>query len=361
MSTKTSLHANRIQEYVRACEAIRRDPNHAQDITLAEYLQANGTSMESFYQDLELDPHRDAVQNLVNHPNENYRWLIPEIYRDALRLGLRNSAIYPNFIRGEESVSQTSIKMPAINMSDATPQMLGVAETIPLGDVSFDEKSVKIFKVGRGIKIPYEVLQYVKLSMVSVFLEDYGVKLGMGLDYLAVKTLMNGDQADGSDAAAVIGVTTANTLTYRDLLRPWVRMSRIGRDISNVIAGEEMAIDYLDLLTNTRLEGTPRTNVSIKTPVPQNSNVWAHAGVTDNRLLAVDPRNALIKLNAQPLLVETDKIVSNQTIETYATITTGFATIMRDARLILDKSLAFSGNGFPAFMNPNPEQLVTFK
>ena len=361
MSKTTSLHANRIEEYVRNCEAIRRDTQQAEDITLAEYLQSNGTSMESFYQDIGINPNRDSIQNLVNHPNENYRWLIPEIYRDALRLGIRNASIYPSFIRGQESVASTSIKMPAINMSDATPQMLGVAETIPLGDVSFDEKSVKIYKVGRGIKIPYEVIQYVKLSMVSVFLEDYGVKLGMGLDYLAVKCLMNGDQQDGSDSAAVIGVNTAGTLAYRDLLRAWVRMSRIGRDISNVIAGEDMAIDYLDLLTNTRLEGTPRTNVNMKTPVPQNSSVWAHAGVTDNRLLAVDPRNAMIKLNAQPLLVETEKIISNQTVETYATITTGFATIMRDARVIIDKSLAYSGNGFPAWMNPNPEQLVSFK
>jgi hypothetical protein len=36
---------------------------------------------------------------------------------------------------------------------------------------------------------------------------------------------------------------------------------------------------------------------------------------------------------------------------TYITQTTGFASMFRDARVILDKSLAFSGNGFPNWMN----------
>ncbi len=358
----TSQYATRIREAVKACEAIRRDTKKPVDITLAEYVKDTwGLTMESFYDDIDINPNLDTIQNLVNMPDENYRWLIPELYRDAIRLGLRKNPIYPNLIRGEETISQTSITMPAINMSDATPSLVGIAETIPLGDVSFDQKSVKIYKMGKGIKVPYEITQYVNLNLVSIFLEDYGTKLAMGLDYMAMKTLLNGDQADGSDSVATIGVATANSLVYKDLLKAWVRMSRIGRDVSNTIAGEDMAIDYMDLLTNTRLEGLQRTGVTFKSPMPSNSNIWVHSGVTTNKLLMVDPSSAMLKLNAQPLLVETDKIVSNQTMETYATITTGFATIFRDARLVLDKSLAFSTNGFPAWMNPNPEELIDIK
>ena len=356
-----SKHLQDLPEAVRACEAMRRDPINPQDITLAEFVQENwAMSMESFYEDLGIDPSVDTLQNIINLPDQNMRWLIPEIYRDAIRLGLRKNPIYPNIIAGEQSVSQRQVTMPAINMSEATPMRVGPGETILVGDVSFQEKTVKIHKLGRGVKIPYEVRQYCALNVVGIFLQDFGVKLGMGLDTLLIQTLLNGDQANGSDSAAVVGINTANTLVFRDLLRVWVRMSRLGKQPKVMIGGEDISMDILDLLTNTRYEGTARANVNVKTPIPQNSDLFVHGAVPNNQVIIVEPESSVIKLNAQPLLVETDKIISNQTEETYATLTTGFATIYQDSRIVVDKSLAFSGNGFPAFMDPASQEIVTF-
>jgi len=52
-----------------------------------------------------------------------------------------------------------------------------------------------------------------------------------------------------------------------------------------------------------------------------------------------------------PLMVESERIVSNQTEAFYASFTLGFAKMFTDACLILDKSKAFSGYGFPAAMD----------
>lgn len=359
---KAELEAN-----VRACEAIRRDKTNPQDITLAEFMQEkNQISMEDLYLDLGLDPYVDTIQNIINMPDPSLRWLIPEIYRDALRLGLRRNPIYPNVIAGEQSVSQTSVIMPAINMSDAAPKQVGPAETILVGDVSFQQKTVKISKIGRGIKVPYEVIQYVSINLVAIFLQDFGVKLGMGIDSLMINTLLNGDQANGSDAISVLGVNTpytapaTSTLKFRDLLKVWVRGGRLGKDFSTMIAGEGMAEDILDLFVTTRLFGAPRANVNVKTPIPQSSDVYVHGGVPDNRVIVLDKSTALIKLNAQPLLIESDKIISNQTQETYATLTTGFATIFKDSRVAIDSTLDFASNGFPSYMDPTSQENVIF-
>lgn len=361
---EASVYLSQLQEAVRACEAIRRDKDSPQDVTLAEYFLAKESlSMDGLYEDLGLDPSSATIQNMINMPDSAMRWLIPEIFRDALRLGLRKNPIYPNLIAGEQTVNQTSVTMPAINMSEATPAKVGVGETIPIGDVSFDQKTVKIYKLGRGVTIPYEVQQYVALNVVQIFLQDFGVKLAMGLDTLAINTLINGDQVGGTDSAPVVGITTANTLVFRDLLRIWVRMARLGKAPSVMVGGETAAMDILDLLTTTKYFGTPRAsvNVNMKSPMPQSSDFYVHGVVPTSKVIMLDPSSALIKLNAQPLLVETDKIVQNQTQETYASLTTGFATIFRDSRIIMDETLAFAGNGFPSYMDPSAQENVTFK
>lgn len=357
---ESSKYLKELPGAVKTLEAIRRDTEDPQDISLADYYKEKNVTMAQLYEDLGLNPTVDTIQNIVNMPDSALRWLIPEIFREALRLGLRKNPIYPSVISGEQSVKQTSITMPAINMADAKPMKVGIAETIKVGEISFDKKTVSIHKIGRGIKVPYEVIQYVSLNLVSLFLQDFGIKLGMGIDTMMINTLLNGDQTGGSDSAPVIGITTANTLVYRDLLRLWVRGSRLGKDFSTMIAGESAAMDILDLLTNTRVFGTQRANFKLRTPIPQNSDIFVHGGVSDHQVIILDPSNSVIKLNAQPLLVESDKIISNQTEETYATLTTGFATIFRDSRLILDTTLAFSGAGFPTYMDPTALETVTF-
>ena len=358
-----SKYLTELEEMVRGCEAIRKDTEDPQDITLSEYLniEKDGLTLEALYEDLGINPAVDTIQNMVNMPSNELRWLIPEIFRDAIRLGLRKNPIYPDLIAAEQSVKQTSVTMPAINMSDAGPKKVGIAETITTGHVSFVQKSVKIYKYGRGIKVPYEVIQYVPLNLVALFLQDYGVKMAMGLDTMAIQTLINGDQVNGSDSIAVVGVATANTLVFRDLLRIWVRAGRLGKNFATMVGGELMAMEILDLLTNTRTQGNPRVNVTVKSPLPQNANVYVHGSAPASSVIIVDPSSALIKLNAQPLLVETDKIISNQTQETYATFTTGYATMFRDSRLQLDMSRLFSAFGFPTWMDPSIQEQFQFE
>ena len=357
---KNSLYAKDLESAVRFMDSVRMDADEPRDITLAEYVKDRwGVSMGAFYQDLGIDPTSDTIHNLIQMPDTGYRWLIPEIYRDAIRAGIRKAPIYPNLIAGEQTVGGLELKMPQINMADAAPKKLGVAETIPLGEISFDQKSVKIYKMGRGVKIPYEVRNYVSLNLVSLFLQDFGVKMGMGLDYLALTTAINGDQADGSDAAPVVGIATANTLIYRDILKIFFRMARMGRTPTIQIAGEDMALNVSELYLATRLpEGEQRTRFNMRTSLPQSIDFFVHGAISANKLLLLEKGGGLIKLNAQPLLVEAERIVSNQTEATYATITTGFATLFKDARLVIDTSLTFAANGFPSYLDPTPFEVL---
>lgn len=360
---RKSVHVGKLPEYVQLAECMRRDPENPQDVTLSEVLEEleEPLTLEDLMEDLGIDPQVDTLNNLFTAAQANVRWLIPEIIRDSIRLGLRKAPIYPNIIAAEETIKGLTAVIPAWNMSDAKPKVTGEGETIQLGSVSYGSKTIKVRKLSRGISVSYEVKNYVSVDVVKLFLEDFGVKLGMGLDTLAIDTLINGDQPGGTDAISVVGVGTTNTLAYKDLLRVWVRLARLGKSPNTIISGEAMALDTLDLPEfKNPVSGSPVANLTFKTPIPRNTNYYVHSQVPSNQSLILDPNSALIKYTAQPLLVESEKIMSNQTEATYASLTAGFGTIMKDSRIMIDRSVNISGNNFPAFMDPSTQELVVF-
>ena len=72
----------------------------------------------------------------------------------------------------------------------------------------------------------------------------------------------------------------------------------------------------------------------------------------------LDKAAAMIKLTAQQLMLESERIVSNQTQAIYASLTTGFAKMYQDAVVMLASNKVFTDNGFPSYMNIDPYLLV---
>lgn len=356
-----SKYKGKIKAAHNLAEQLRRDSKDAVDITFSEVCEDefDGLTFDQLLEDLGIDPSVDTIDAIHTTGDMDVKWLIPEIIRSAIRTGLREAPIWPQITAEEISTSQKKLTMPYINMSDAAPRKVNEAETIPMGAISYGEKSVEVFKMGRGIKIPYEVVQFVSINVISIFLQDFGVKLGQALDTMAIDVLLNGEQADGSAAAPVIGVTTPGTKVYKDFLRPWIRGSRMGRNFTTIIGSEDSALETLDLPEfKDKQSGTTKANLNLKTPVPNSADYFVHGNIPTNQELLIDKRFALLKLNVVPLLIESDKVISNQTIETYASITTGFAKLFLDGALILDKSLDFATNGFPSYMDVDALQNV---
>lgn len=345
-------------EMVKSLDQARQGGQYSKpvDISFSEMVQEKwNLSEDELFQKIGINPKSDSMSNIFTMPDPSVRWVVPEIIRTAVLSGIRQAPFYPNIIAAEQSISGLSAIMPYINMSDAEPAKVNEAETIPLGTISYGQKTINLFKIGKGIKITDEVKNYVSLDVMAIFLRDFGIQLGYAMDTLALDTLINGNKPDGSESAPVIGVKTPNTLVYKDLLRIWVRAARLGRNFNNMVGGEEQAIDLLDLPEfKNRQSGTTQATLNVKSPVPNSANFWIHPGVPDNQLLMVDKSAAMIKLNAQALMLETERIVSNQTEALYASLTTGFSKMYMDASLLLDATKDLTAKGFPSFMNIDP-------
>jgi len=358
---------------MRKLDALRKGDAKqvAVDISLGEYAQerwgfapGEGGTADGFYRALGLNAAQTSISSLTNLGDfdEGYRFLIPEVFREAVRLGLRRPSYYQDLIRTEETVSQMQVTMPSINMSDAMVKKMGELQTFQKGTVSFGSKVSRIEKLGIGISMSDETVRFSAINLLSIFLEDVGMKLNMGLDNMAIKTLLEGDQVGGGDSVGVIGVTTANTMAYKDFLRVWIRMQRLGLSPDAMIMGEDSAMNtfemaefktpYTQYANGTNPSGIAAPALNIRTPLPNNQNVIVHGGLPSaNYILFVNKLNAMIKLNAAPLRVEAEREAARQADSYYVSLITGFATLKRDARLVVNKAATISAAPFPDYFN----------
>lgn len=369
MATKEYSSASLIAalpEEVKFMDAARTgtDKKSPLDISLADFVKGKyELSLDSYMDKLGINTKVDTMNNLFTIPDQSIRWLIPEIIRAAVSLGLRQSPIYPSLIQADQPVAGLQVTMPYINMSDATPSKLNEAETIPLGTISYGSKQVNLFKIGKGIKITDEVKNYVSLDVLSVYLRDFGIQLGYSLDTLAMDVLINGNATDGSESAPVIGVdSTTNGITYKDMLRLWIRASRLGRNFSTMIGDEDQSIAILNLDEFKKREyGTTMATLNVQTPVPNSANYYIHPGVPSDEVLFLDKSAAMIKLTSKSLVMESERIVSNQTNAIYASLTTGFCKMYQDASILLKSDVLFSANSFPTWMDVDPYLSVSLR
>ena len=197
-----------LKPIVTSLEAVRSgNKGKAIEVSLEEFVQGKyGISQDAFYEKLGINPKVDTMQNIYSMPDQSIRWIVPEIIRTAITLGMRQAPFYPNVITSDQPISGLQAIMPHINMSDASPAKVNKAETIPLGTVSFGQKHVNLFKIGKGFKLTDEVRDYVSLDVLGIYLRDFGVKLGYAMDTLAMDVLLNGNMTDGSESAPVVGV-----------------------------------------------------------------------------------------------------------------------------------------------------------
>jgi hypothetical protein len=286
------------------------------------------------------------------------RWLSPEVFTDPIMRGAVQATFYPDLVVREITVGNLTVTVPFLNLSDAKLMDSHEGATIEEGSVAYADKKVTVRKRARGIKITYEAVEFNTLDLVQLYFEDFGRLLGHTLNGDAVLAIINGDQEDGSEAAAVIGVTdTGVGITYKDVLRVWARLSLLGRASTSIVGNETSAVDYLTLEEVIKRQNTGPTTAptNIKTPLPTSQDLYLSPKVPGEKLVFQDSSASLVQLTARPLMVENERIVSKQLAGTYASIYTGFSKLNRNASVVLDPAVTFAAAGWPAWMSPFAE------
>lgn len=395
----------KVREIVTRMDALRTDKENHRDIGLRQFMAENypdstGGSLtpEHLYSELKIDPSRTQFRELMADEDTKYlgaeivrngikrgmglaqreqleemrnramasfgpitseaaggqRFVSPEVFLDPVNRGIVQATFYPDLVVSEQSVAQPQVIIPKLELSDALLKDSNEAATIEEGAVSYGTKTVTLKKKARAIKITYEAIEFSSLNLVSIFMQDFGRLLGHTINGMAVETIVNGDQDDNSEAAAVIGVeNTSNGITWLDLTRAAIRFGLIGRVGTQIIANETTALNYLNLSeVKNKQQGTPLVGTALRSPLTMPEEMFVSPKVGANKVVLQDPSSSLVQLTAMPLMVETEKIIMKQIYGSAMSIMTGFAKLQRNASVVIDGSIAFSGNGFPSFMAP---------
>lgn len=284
--------------------------------------------------------------------NSDYRFIIPELFLNAIRLGYQHTAQHQNWIAGVQNLSQEEITMPQILRGDGMPSKIHEGADMPVGSLAFGKKRAKVFKVGTGFNITDELLMASSLDMVFTFLQEVGNDMSIAADVLAINILVNGEQGDGSESAPVVGVNNTSTgFTYKDFKRVFTRMARLGLTSTRVIGGEDDTIDVTEIDRFQGFNGT-RSLADIRTivGVPDQFQMDTFP-LPAGQVMFLNAARAMVKLLYRGLMVERRRNPRNQTEELFVSDWLNFAIVKRDARVLLDKDIAYSGNGFPAYMD----------
>lgn len=283
-------------------------------------------------------------------------WISPQVFLDPTQRGAIQAAFYQDLIIREITVNNTKVTMPRIELADTALADSNEAATIEEGTVVYGDKDVKITKLGKGIKITDEAVMFNSLDFLAIYFEQLGRKFAAKLNGKAVTALVNGDQDDLSENAAVIGVEdTGEGIQYRDMLYLWTRLGLIGRAANVLVGNVATTVDYLDLppVKNKTQFGGALLPTRVHTPIPAEADVYAAAQVADDQMVVVDPSVTMVELTAQPLKGEQQRFAEKGLTGNYFTVYTGFAIVQRDGRVVLDRSLARSGHDFPSWFDAN--------
>lgn len=282
------------------------------------------------------------------------RFVSPEVFLDPINRGAVQGTFYPDLIVREIPVPQPQAIVPRIDLSDAALADSNEAATAEEGSITYNTKTVTIKKKMKAIKITDEAVMFSSLSLLQIYLEDFGRLLGNTLNGMAVDTIVNGEQADLSEAATVIGVeSTVNGITWFDLTRVAIQFGLVGQVGRQIIGNSTTGLNFLNLNeVKNRFFGLPLLAVNMRSPLTMPEDLYISSKVGTNKIVVQDPSSSIVQLTAQPLMVETDRIVMKQINGTVASIYTGFSKLQRKASIVIDGSILFSGNGFPAYFTP---------
>jgi hypothetical protein len=299
-----------------------------------------------------LQMHTSFASSTRDYSSE-YKFFIPELIVDAIDMGYRGAGVTKNWIALEQPMgNDDEITMPHIKLNVGMPSRIGEGANIPKSKMQVGQKKASNFKVGEGFEFTYELLSRVKIPLMAKTMMALGQKLVLGRDSERARVLYNGEQASGTESAAVIGVEdTSKGFQAVDIKRVVARLKRLGFNVDRMVTGEDDGINISNLpefkgFSGVTKEATLRNILGLPPALEVDTYICP-----PDQICLFDSQNTLIDLTSRGYLIEQEGEPSKQTVNLWITDRLGNAIFRRDARVLIDKSIPYATNGFPSWMD----------
>lgn len=307
-------------------------------LTHQHYFRALDTTLNDYCaQEFGIDVNRITVDRFFQS-DPNAKWIFPDIVREAVLSGIRRKPVYPELIMHDERIEGTAYDVPYVTESAVNEELRSVAEgaAIPESEITYGDRIVKLDKKGRGVLASYEAVRRMSVDMLRIHLQRIGERLGRSLDARLAQVLASGDSSGAGTAPVTVNTATADTWTYGDLVSLYMKLSQEHYFTpTHMIADPATAQAILKLpeIADSNLFDFAKTG---NLPTPLGVRLVPLSDQPANKLTMLDAGFAVQKLTEQDLLVESDKLISQQWERTYLTVVTDFAITYEKARVVMN-------------------------
>ena len=274
----------------------------------------------------------DCVEKFFQ--TSNSAALFPEYVSRAVRQGMERADILPNLVATVtdiEGMDYRSIVSAPTN-DEKSLKIVGEGAQIPQTTVRTRENLVKLHKRGRMLVASYEALRFQRLDLFSVTLGQIGAYIARAQLGDAIGVLLNGD--GNNNAAAVINVDTAGTLTYADLVKLWANMAPY--ELNTLLAPTAQMQSILALPQMQDAKAGLDFQGTGKMITPMGATLLHAPEMTAGKISGLDKNCALEMVQAGGVVTDFDKLIDRQLERAAITCTAGFAKIFTEASKALN-------------------------
>jgi hypothetical protein len=269
--------------------------------------------------------------------------LFPAYVESQVVAGLLLNSLVPAAVAQEVTVDSHTAEHLALteNAAERTAGLSGEAARAASVTLRTAERTVRLNKYQAQLDASYEALRLQRLNVVGLFLQKLGAQIGIDETDDMIEVAIAGDGNSGS-AVTDTDAEVAGVLDYDELIRLSLAFPK-GYEFRLAIVNDTYLREILNMdefknpLSGFNYQATGRT----PHPIGAEWHRWTSTGsasFSNDRILALDTRLALVQYTEQGVLTESDRLIDRQFERTVVSKWTGFGKLDYNATQCLDIS-----------------------
>ena len=259
--------------------------------------------------------------------------LFPEYVSRAVRQGLENNDYLKDIVAAKTVIDGMDYRTVVSSPSDDDKSLKPVAEgaVLPQTNIKTGENLVKLMKRGRMLVASYEAIRFQRLDLFTVTLRQIGAHIAREQLKDAVNVIISGD--GNNNAASVVALDTANTLTYSDLIDLWANLAPY--QMNTMLAPTDMMQKLLSLSEMKDAQAGLTFQGTGRMITPLGAKLLHIPLMVSGKIIGMDKNCALEMVQSGGVILDADKLIDRQLERASVSCIAGFAKIFTGASKVL--------------------------
>lgn len=266
--------------------------------------------------------------------------ILAEYMRQQIVMCMNKNAIHNKLVARSIPVDSQDVRITFQNkIEKGSVELLNVAEgaELPkLTNLGFGTELLTLGKVGGELEFTYELLKSTKINLLGIHYRAIAVNYDLTKDTNVINVLINGHAVQGGANTGRGGVITTSipAISTQNLLPIKKYFAEYGVNLKYAVMNLKTFRELLGveefttpLLVNTAISGETTPIVGFEVEICE--------ALADNKILAVDPTQAVEEYVFTPFMSESDKNIHNQTNSVTFSEISGYALVNPNAGVLI--------------------------